>query len=299
MTFNTAAPLLPYGKNFARLWPKIRGSKMLHESNLYSFLDEKNKFILPFFEGQRLIHDLAIINNFKGKGFAYFRDAILMFQPMIAFLKQGEGYGFYVDSKDPYFMLKIETNFLGNMRTLLLPENFDDFPEHITGISRLTKISGKQGENQYTTLIELNSVGLDQVANKILKDSYQVDAKVFLSDTSDQSLLLLKLPHKEGHKELEDYWLERKDPIGQIFNQGLDTGDKIKSAFEKLDLVFLGDKEVKFRCSCSREQMLGSVKILINSGTSADSLFDEGKDTFEANCDYCKTAYLITREDLD
>ena len=155
---------------------------MLVESNLYSFLDEKNKFILHFLDGQKLIHDLAIINNLKGKGFAFFRDAVLMFQPMIAFLKPSEGYGFYVDSKDPYFMLKIETNSIGNMRTLLMPEEFEDFPEHITGISRLTKISGKKGINQYTTLIELNSVGLGDVANKIIKDSYQVDAKVFLSE---------------------------------------------------------------------------------------------------------------------
>ena len=272
---------------------------MLVESNLYSFLDEKNKFILHFFEGQRLIHDLAIMNDLKGKGFAFFRDAILMFQPMIAFLKPTEGYGFYVDSKDPYFMLKIETNFQGNMRTLLMPEEFQDFPEHITGISRLTKISGKKGVNQYTTLIELNSVGLGDIANKIIKDSYQVDAKVFLSEKSDQSLLLLKLPHREGHKELEDYWQERSTQIEGIFDQALNTKDEIKSAFEKLDLVFLGDKEVKFKCSCSRERMVDGVRGLIGSGTPADSLFDEGKDSFEANCDYCKTAYLITRDELN
>jgi len=126
---------------------------MLHESNLSSFLDEKNKFILHFFEGQKLIHDLAIINNLQGKGFAFFRDAVLMFQPMITFLKAEEGFGFYIDSKDPYFMLKIETNSLGNMRTLLMPDNFNKFPEKIIGISRLTKISGKKSENQYTTLI--------------------------------------------------------------------------------------------------------------------------------------------------
>jgi redox-regulated HSP33 family molecular chaperone len=45
--------------------------------------------------------------------------------------------------------------------------------------------------------------------------------------------------------------------------------------------------------------MVDGVRGLVNSGTPADSLFDEGKDSFEANCDYCKTAYLITRDDLN
>jgi len=271
---------------------------MLHESNLYSFLDENNKYILHFFEGQKLIHDLAILNDLNGKGLAFFRDAVLMFQPMIAFLKQGEGFGFYIDSNEPYFMFKIETNSLGNMRTLLLPEGFEKFPEHIIGISRLTKISGKQGENQYTTLIELNSVGLGDVANKILKDSYQVEAKIFLSEKSDQSLLLLKLPHKKGSKELNVYWEERGSKIKNIFDQALNTGDEIKTAMEKLDLVYLGDKEVKFKCSCSRDRMVDGVKGVIGSGTPMESLFNEGKDSFEVNCDYCKTSYLITKKDL-
>ncbi|RLA63673.1 MAG: hypothetical protein DRQ88_12115 [Epsilonproteobacteria bacterium] len=271
---------------------------MLHESNLSSFLDEKNKFILHFFEGQKLIHDLAIINNLKGKGFSFFRDAVLMFQPMIAFLKAEEGFGFYIDSKDPYFRLKIETNSLGNIRTLLIPENFDEFPDIITGISRLTKISGTKGVNQYTTLIELNSISLNEIANKILKDSYQVEAKIIVSQTSDQSLLILKLPHRKDSMNLADYGKEKKSSIDDLFKKAFTTKDEIKTAMEKLGLVFLGDKEVKFRCACSRERMLDGIRALINSGTTQESLFEAGKDTFEANCDYCKTAYLITKDDL-
>ena len=51
---------------------------------------------------------------------------------MIALLKEvGEQIGFYLDSEDPKFQFKIETSHQGDTRCLLLPENFQQFPEAI------------------------------------------------------------------------------------------------------------------------------------------------------------------------
>ena len=50
---------------------------MLPDSRLFSFMDSENSFTVHFLEGQKLIHDLAMIHEVKGSGFAYFRDTIL------------------------------------------------------------------------------------------------------------------------------------------------------------------------------------------------------------------------------
>ena len=185
---------------------------MLPESRLYSFIDQKEGFTLHFLEGQKLIKDLAVIHQIIGAGFNYFRDAILTFQPMIAFLKPGEGLGVYIDSDSPYFRLKIEMSDQGQMRTLLLPENFNEFPKKIDGRCRIVKLM--PGENApYTSIINLEDIDFHQVVNKILTESYQVKSEVYLSENSDQSLMLMKLPEINVNKvqtnyskSIDQYW---------------------------------------------------------------------------------------------
>ena len=101
----------------------------LPHSRLYTFIDTSREYALYFLEGQRLIRDLALIHGVSGAGFAYFRDVVLSVQPIIALLKQGEQLGFYIDSEEPFFRLKIETGHHGVTRCTLLPENFHEFPE--------------------------------------------------------------------------------------------------------------------------------------------------------------------------
>jgi len=270
---------------------------MLNESSLYSFIDEKEGFVLHFLEGQQLIKTLAIIHPLGGHGLSAFRDAVLMFEPFISFLKPQEGFGLYIDSTEPQFMLKIEANAQGLIRTLLLPENFNQFPKNIKGIARLTKVFGEIKEKQYSSSIELNGVGFHEIANNILKDSYQVTAKCFLSEESDQSILIMKLPGFKHQKDLAEYWENIKPKTEEIFKLSLIEKEKIVSSFKSMGLVFLNNKEVKFKCSCSRERMISGVKALINTGSSIESFFD-GKDTIELKCDYCKTAYLITKKEI-
>jgi len=268
---------------------------MLPESNLYSFLDEKNKFITHFFEGQKLIHDLAIITNLKGKGFTYFRDIILTLQPMIAFLKYQEEFGLYINSKDPYFILKIETNYSGLTRSLLLPNNFDQIPSNIKGVLRLIKNSMKKKQ---TTLIDLNSINLNAIASKISKEAYQAEAQLFLSEKSDQSVLLIKLPQSRKSLDLNNYWENIKTPIEQIFEKALTSKNELKKNFQNIGLTYLGNKEVKFKCSCSKERMINTLLSLIKSGTPLDDLFDKDKEFLETHCDYCNTNYLLPKKEF-
>lgn len=184
---------------------------MLNSSRLYSFLDHQNGFNIHFLEGQKIIHDLVLLHPMQGSGFAYFRDMFLGLMPIIFFLKPGESLGLYIDSEDPYFRLKIETNSGGHTRTLLLPEEFNVFPMKITGKVRVTKIFQNQSQ-PYTSILELNGVETKDVMNQILSESYQTNSEVIVGEVSDQSVMVTKLPPVNVNSSLDNS-ISRKDFI--------------------------------------------------------------------------------------
>jgi molecular chaperone Hsp33 len=276
---------------------------MLPESRLYSFIDQKEGFTLHFLEGQKLIQELAVIHEVIGAGFNYFRDAILSFQPMISFLKPGEGLGIYIDSEEPYFRLKLEMSDQGQMRTLLLPEDFNQFPKTITGRCRIVKTL-PDDLNPYTSIIKLDDIDFHNVVNSVLKESYQINSEVFLSHNSDQSVLLTKLPEINVNKvqthysmDVEQYWKRIKTQTEKLYTLGTTEQQDIQDEFEKSGLLFLGSKEVKFKCTCSRERMLKGIWSIIR-GNGIDGVFQPDEDQIETRCDYCKTSYLLMRDEF-
>lgn len=277
---------------------------MLPESRLYSFIDQNEGFTLHFFEGQKLINDLAIIHSVVGAGFNYYRDAILSLQPMISFLKPGEGLGVYIDSDEPYFRLKIEMSDQGQMRTLLIPEDFNQFPKSIDGKCRIVKLL--PGELQpYNSIIQLDNVDFHNVVNSILTESYQVNSEVFLSQASDQSLMIQKLPEINVNKvktnyvlSISDYWKRLEGKVSKLYEVGTTEQSDIQSLFESEGLIFLGSKEIKFKCTCSRERMFQGVRSIVWS-SGIDSVFEAHEAHIETKCDYCKTSYLLTREEFE
>jgi len=275
---------------------------MLLDSRLFSFLNKDRSFTVQFFEGQKLIHDIVLLNKVGQKGFKFLREFILTFQPMISLLKPGEGLGIYIDSEDPFFRLKIETNASGQMRTLLLPDAFTEFPEKISGDCRVSKLFSHNKKASYTSVIQLEDTPLHKVVNKVLKESYQVQSEVFISEDSDQSIMYMKLPSENVNKLDEESMslLEYKNltlsKLSTLLSKGLSDEKHIINEFEKLEFQYLGSRAVFFKCACSRERMILGLKGISNSNTN--ELFDPGKDSLETNCDYCKTSFLITKKDL-
>lgn len=276
---------------------------MLQESRLYSFIDQKEGFTLHFLEGQKLIHDLAIIHSNTGSGFSYFRDAILSIQLMISYLKPGEGLGIYIDSEEPYFRLKVEMSEQGQMRTLLLPEDFNQFPKSINGKCRVVKTLPNEA-CPYTSIINLEGVNFHEVVNQILKESYQLKSEIYLSDESDQSVMIMKLPSVNIDKlqtnytlNVNEYWNQIKDKLHDLFAKHTFDYKTIQDHIENMGLLYLGSKEIKFKCTCSRERMLQGVQTLIQS-SGIDHIFSPDEDEIETKCDYCKTSYLLLKKEF-
>lgn len=273
---------------------------MLATSRLYSFLDHKSGFNINFLEGQKLVHDLAVLHPIKGSGFAYFRDTFLGLLPIVFFLKPGESLGIYIDSEDPYFRLKIETNSAGHTRTLLLPEEFNLFPMQITGKVRVTKIF--QGSSHpYTSMLELDKVDTREVINRIFNESYQTNSEVIVSDVSDQSIMVTKLPSMNVNSSFDES-LSRKDYIKkhqqffhEVFETATDDIEKIVKLFEDHGYSYMVSRQIEFFCPCNKDRMILNLRGLYSQ--DIDHLFEE-KDTVEIKCDYCGKLYHITKPEV-
>jgi molecular chaperone Hsp33 len=231
------------------------------DSWLYTFVDEPREFALYFLEGQRLIQDLALLHPIRRAGFAYFRDVVLSVQPMIALLKHGEQFGFYIDSAEPFFRLKIETSHHGATRCTLVPEEFQEFPEAMRGMVRLLKLF----PNQSLMLLRLPPPS---------------------GDDGDSNVPRPFGPRQRGMEQA----LER------IFARALHDRDEIESAFAEIGFEMLARRQICFRCSCSVRRMIENVRL--TSGDDFESLFDPDQHALDITCEYCKSRYSVTRDDL-
>lgn len=273
---------------------------MLAASRLYSFLDHQSGVNLHFLEGQKLIHDLVLLHPMQQQGFSYFRDTFLGLMPIIFFLKPGESLGIYIDSESPYFRLKIETNSAGHTRTLLLPEEFNLFPEKITGNIRITKIF-TYNKSPYTSMLELKNADTKELINQVLSESYQTNSEVIVSQQSDQSIMVTKLPPVNVNV-VADETVSRKDYIKKhqqffhdVFAMGTDDIEKIVKKFEDHGLSYLGSRQVSFYCPCSQERMVLNLRGLYSH--DINELFHD-KDSIEIKCDYCRKVYNISKSDV-
>lgn len=271
---------------------------MLHQSQLYTFIDKDRKFALYFLEGQKLIHDLVLAHNPKQAGFSYFRTIVLSVQLMLGLLKQRESFCVYIDSESPYFRLKIEMNAMGLMRAMMYSDLLDSTPENVTGQLRLLKFL-PSSEMPYQSIVSLDGVDAGEIINEVLQRSYQVKSRISVSKDSDQSFMLHQLPlsAKETPADMDAVFAQYAGPLNDVMKQALMDEDAIAGAMEKIGFKFLASKPVEFRCGCSRQQMIENLKKVAN--TSDAPLFGPGQDVLETVCQYCGAAYQITQHDID
>lgn len=273
---------------------------MLAVSRLYSFLDHKNGFNIHFLEGQKLIHDLVLMHPMQGSGFAYFRDTFLGLLPIVFFLKPGESLGLYIDSEDPYFRLKIETNSAGHTRTLLLPEEFNFFPMKISGQVRVTKMF-PGSKAPYTSVLELKDTETKEVMNRILSESYQTNSEVIVGEMSDQSIMVTKLPPLNVNSTIDET-ISRKEFIKKhkgffhsVFEAASNDIENIVKMFEDHGFTYMGSRQIDFFCPCSKDRMILNLRGLYAG--DLEELFQKDE-SVEIKCDYCRKSYHIMKAEI-
>ena len=270
------------------------------DSQLWTFMDEPREYALYFLEGQRLIHDLALIHSIPGAGFAYFREVVLSIQPLIALIKPGEQLGFYIDSEAPWFRLKIETNHEGNVRCTMLPEGFAQFPKAMDGIVRVERRMAV-ARQPYQSVLRLEQAPLSEIVNLVLHDSWQVPCEVHVADEADQSVMLHQMsalrsddPTRFSPEALRARLAELLDPLRKVFTRALHERDELVEAFADFGFHPLTVRPIKLGCTCSHERVVRSLRLLADP----EEVFEAGADFVEVTCEYCKAKYAVRREDV-
>lgn len=272
----------------------------MKESRLFSFIDKQSAFTVHYLEGLKLINDINNVHNIGPKAQDFYREALLSSMQMVNFMKATENMGFYIDSETPYFRFKIEMNARGTMRTLLLPEDFEDFPQNISGKARITKAF--PNKQPYASVIELTEEKTKAVVNKMLKESYQSNTEISVGK-KDFSLMFSKLPPSNISEKfdeiidipLADFISQHSSLFSDLEKSELTEEKDIISFFENNELNYLGSKEVKFHCPCSKERMVANLMTL--GPDDRKEVFKE-QNSVEVRCDYCNTIYDVAKGDL-
>ncbi len=276
---------------------------MLPTSRLLSFINHSTGFTLNFFEGSKLVEDLVLLHDKDVTGFGYLRDFVLMGEHLTSYLKHQESMGIFIDSETPYIRLKLEISAIGKTRTLLLPENIQDIPTSINGFCRLVKVNPFQNE-PYTSFIRLENLPLKESITLALKKSYQVNSELLLSSVTDQSAMLTRLPDIQVDKHVRESRPSMEKEIVRVWPQlekiySLATTDQetVQNELQQLGYEYLSGQDIELSCSCEHERMVTGIASLAHS-ESLDNIYE--KDTsIEVKCDYCKTTYHISRDEVE
>ena len=203
----------------------------MSESRLYSFINNQHGFTINLIDGHKLIQEISKIHNIGPFALPFYEKTLLSSQQMINFLKPGESLGFYIDSEEPYFRFKIEMSHGGSLRTLLLPEEFSEFPTHFTGKCRINKIYGNK----------LNFF-IDDVEKIIFDSSKQTTIETYLQEdklqTLKDSLININNYLQSGFlgakriKDLKKLRIKFKKQINDIENQMVNNPSSNSSQLE-------------------------------------------------------------------
>lgn len=150
---------------------------------------------------------------------------------------------------------------------------------------------------RYQGLVELGAPTLAEALEGYFVQSEQLPTRLLLAadDNGATGLLLQKLP---GAGEDADGW----NRIGQLFGtlgadelQALDAGTLLHRLFHQEGLQRLGEKPLRFGCSCSRNRVEDVLRSLGQDEVEAAIVAGGGQ--AEVRCGFCGQRYLFSPND--
>ncbi|MGE8232180.1 MAG: Hsp33 family molecular chaperone HslO [Stenotrophomonas sp.] len=143
---------------------------------------------------------------------------------------------------------------------------------------------------RYQSLVALSGDSLDEAFEDYFRHSEQLPTRLLLASNGEHAagLLLQKLPGDEGD---EDGWIRAGalfDTLGQDELLALPATELLHRLFHEENPQLVGDKALRFGCSCSRERVSAMLQSLGEEEARAAA---EPTGQVEVRCEFCGQEY--------
>ena len=172
----------------------------------------------------------------------------------------------------------------------------------LTGSGRLAiTIERRKKSERYQGIVLADTDSLATCLEAYFAQSEQVPTRIWLAadERSAAGMLLQELPGKAADKPDPDGWRRAgilADTLAGEELLELDAEALLRRLFHEEDLRLADRRDVRFRCSCTRERVESAMRLL-GRAELADLLAAEGK--IEVRCEFCNEAYTLDTVDVE
>lgn len=175
----------------------------------------------------------------------------------------------------------------GNLRTLLGNGRF------------AISLVPESGQQSYQGVVDLNADSIAAALEHYMATSEQIATRIWLASDDNRSagLLLQKLPERESADD--DAWPRAEHLASTVRPEellGLEPQQLLHRLFHEEDLRVFEPRPVFFRCSCSRDRVVGMLRML--GRDEVRSVIAE-RGEVEVHCEFCNRRYAFDAVDSE
>jgi len=175
----------------------------------------------------------------------------------------------------------------GNLRTLLGSGRF------------AISLVPESGQQSYQGVVDLNADSIAAALEHYMATSEQIATRIWLASDDNRSagLLLQKLPERESADD--DAWPRAEHLASTVKPEellGLEPQQLLHRLFHEEDLRVFEPRPVFFRCSCSRDRVVGMLRMLGRDEVRG-VIAERGE--VEVHCEFCNRRYAFDAVDSE
>lgn len=150
---------------------------------------------------------------------------------------------------------------------------------------------------RYQGLVPVETESLDEAFEDYFRQSEQLPTRLLLAvnETSAAGLMLQKLPGDEGDQDGWERACALFDTLSQDELLDLPVQTLLHRLFHQDHHVVLGERALRFHCSCSRERVAAMLEALGQEEAQAAVIAGQ----VEVHCEFCGQGYRFSQADVD
>lgn len=157
----------------------------------------------------------------------------------------------------------------------------------------------ESGQQSYQGVVDLNADSIAAALEHYMATSEQIATRIWLACDEQRSagLLLQKLPERESLDD--DAWPRAEHLASTVKSDellGLEPQQLLHRLFHEEDLRVFEPRPVYFRCSCSRDRVVGMLRML--GRDEVRSVIAE-RGEVEVHCEFCNRRYAFDAVDSE